>query len=71
MDGLKIGQTTAVINYIGRKAGTLGDTDKDFAMSQMLLAEGEDLYNLMQRYNPTINRKLGEAFKGTPEDYKS
>ena len=44
VDGITMSQTVAIISYIGRKAGMMGDTDKDFAMSQMLLAEAEDVY---------------------------
>jgi len=49
-----VGQTTAICNYIGRAAGTDGADVNDYTMSQMLMAEGEDLYNLMQKYQPTI-----------------
>merc|ERR1711966_515781 len=38
-------QSTAIVNIMARKAGIEGKTDKDFAISQMLIAEGEDLYN--------------------------
>jgi len=51
--GLVIGQATAICNYIGHVAGTAGKDAGEFAMSQMLLAEGEDLYVLMQKYQPT------------------
>merc|ERR1712113_850527 len=51
--GLVIGQTTAICNYIGRASGLEGKDDQEFAMSQMLVAEGEDLYALMQKYQPT------------------
>merc|ERR1712087_935323 len=30
-----------------------GKGDQEFAMSQMLVAEGEDLYAMMQKYQPT------------------
>jgi glutathione S-transferase len=52
-EGSVIGQSTAICNYIGHVAGTAGKDANEFAMSQMLLAEGEDLYNLMQKYQPT------------------
>eukprot|EP00930_Biecheleria_cincta_P038383 TRINITY_DN26374_c1_g3_i1.p1 TRINITY_DN26374_c1_g3~~TRINITY_DN26374_c1_g3_i1.p1 ORF type:complete len:231 (+),score=67.97 TRINITY_DN26374_c1_g3_i1:64-756(+) len=51
--GMVIGQTTAICNYIGRVSGLEGKDDEDFATSQMLIAAGEDLYNLMQKYQPT------------------
>jgi len=52
-EGMVIGQSIAICNYIGRVAGTEGANPAEFAMSQMLLAEGEDIYALMQKYQPT------------------
>ena len=49
----------------------LGESDKDFAMSQMLLGEGEDLYLLMEKYNPSFRQKLGDHLKGNVEDYNT
>ena len=40
-EGLTIGQSVAIANYIGRKGGMLGESDADFAVSQMCMAEGE------------------------------
>jgi len=51
--GLVIGQAAAICNYIGKVSGTEGKDAAEYAMSQMLLAEGEDLYNMMQKYQPT------------------
>eukprot|EP00959_Pyramimonas_sp_CCMP1952_P458392 9476540-Pyramimonas_sp.AAC.1 len=42
-EGLSIGQSVAIANYIGRKGDMLGKTDADFAISQMCMAEGESL----------------------------
>lgn len=71
-DGMQIAQTTAIVNYIAKIAGTEGADLKDFATSQMLIAEGEDLYSMMQKFLPTINAKLGSTpFKGGPADYTS
>ena len=47
-------QTVTICNYIGRAAGTECRDVNEYTMSQMLMAEGEDLYNLMQRYQPTV-----------------
>mmetsp|Transcript_22515 Transcript_22515/g.53099 ORF Transcript_22515/g.53099 Transcript_22515/m.53099 type:complete len:236 (-) Transcript_22515:34-741(-) len=55
-----ISQSIAIVNYIGKLAGTEGATPEDFAMSQTLLAEGEDLYAAMQKFQPTRSVKLGE-----------
>jgi glutathione S-transferase len=52
-----IGQSTAICSYIGHVAGTDGQDGNEYAMSQMLMAEGEDLYNLMQKFQPTIFAK--------------
>ena len=64
VDGITMSQTLAIMNVIGRKAAMMGDTDKDFAMSQMLLAETEDVYKAMQQGIPTIFNK-----EKTKEDY--
>merc|ERR1711972_548562 len=48
-----IGQAIAICNYIGKVGGLEGKDDKEYAVSQMLLAEGEDLYALLQKYQPT------------------
>merc|ERR1712070_458918 len=60
-EGMNIGQTIAIVNYVGKKAKTEGDTAADFCMSQTLLAEGEDLYAGMQKFVPTVFVKLGQA----------
>jgi hypothetical protein len=70
-----IGQTTAIINYIGKTAGTEGDTAESFATSQQLLAEGEDLYLLGTKSLPTVYKRLSDpasgiiTSKGTASDY--
>ncbi len=45
MDGVRMSQTTAIINHIAHRVGgeLEGATSAAFAVSQMLLAEGEDL----------------------------
>ena len=43
----------AIVNYIGKKAGTAGKDDAEFALSQMLLAEAEDLYAGLQKFCAT------------------
>jgi glutathione S-transferase len=40
----KLVQSQAQIHYVARKAGLSGDTDADFAMSCMLIAEFEDMF---------------------------
>merc|ERR1712050_533433 len=43
----------AICNYIGKVGGLEGKDDLEYAMSQMLVAEGEDIYALLQKYQPT------------------
>lgn len=61
IDGQNIGQSIAIVNYIGKRAGMEGQDSIEFAMSQALLAEGEDLYNALQKFQPTIYVNLGEV----------
>ena len=63
-EGVYIAQTTAIINFIGKTARTEGE-GHDFAVSQMLLAEAEDIYALMQKFVPTTFVKS----KGSVADY--
>jgi len=67
---LRVGQTTAVINVLGRMAtgeevdwSLEGLPGQPFVTSQMLLAYGEELYGLLQRHCPTIFVGLGEKGK--------
>eukprot|EP00438_Fugacium_kawagutii_P026418 Skav225683 [mRNA] locus=scaffold243:31919:37874:- [translate_table: standard] len=39
---LRISQCVAIVNYIGKISGTEGTSLEEFAVSQALLAEGED-----------------------------
>jgi glutathione S-transferase len=72
-DGNYIGQCTAIVNYVARKAGAdaglEGTSDREFAMSQMLMAEGEDLWNVLGKFNPTVMASL-EVKKVSQEDYE-
>jgi hypothetical protein len=51
-----IGQSTAIAFTIGRmgKIDGLEESMTDFSTSSMLMAEAEDLYNAMQKANPTL-----------------
>lgn len=52
---LMVGQTVAICQYIGRKCNMLGNnSDHDFAMCSMLLAETEDIYGATQKLCPTV-----------------
>lgn len=61
-DGITIGQSTAIADFIGHKAGMQGNGDRDFALCAMCLAEGEDLYSMLigaelARWKPQELRK--------------
>jgi glutathione S-transferase len=53
---IMIGQSLAIAAYIGRLAGLLGEEDADFAMSQMLLAQCEDMMSAMGKAFYTNNK---------------
>ena len=69
---LHIAQTTAIINYVGKVSGMEGENES-FALSQQLLAEGEDIYNLMVKFVPTLYKRLSgpgvSTTKGSRSDY--
>jgi hypothetical protein len=72
---LNIGQATAICNYIARiakrKSGLEGDNTAEFAMSQMLMAEGEDLWAGLGKNQTTIFAKeFGVGGKNTLEESK-
>ena len=74
--GLKFAQTTAIINYVGRLSGIEGATDEQYALSQMLIAEAEDIYLLMVKFLPTPYKRLSTedaitTSKGTRADFDS
>ena len=48
--GMVIGQSIAITNYIAKKGGIDGASDDEFALGQMLIAEGEDIYALCQKH---------------------
>lgn len=51
-----IGQTVAIVQYLAQQAGSAlqGADAREFAVSQMLIAEAEVTYELMQCHNPTV-----------------
>lgn len=48
---VKIAQSGAILRYAGGLAGTSGGSGKPFAVSEMLIAEAEDLFNMMGKAN--------------------
>jgi len=67
-EGDMIAQTTAIINYIGKIACTEG-RGRDYQVSQMLIAETEDIFALLQRAVPTIVAPLNQGIKGDKAGY--
>jgi hypothetical protein len=67
-EGDMVVQTTAIINYIGMIAGTAG-SGRDFAVSQMLIAEAEDVYAMLAKNVPTIVAPLNQGIKGDKAGY--
>ena len=59
-----VAQATAIASVIGKLANTDGGSDmNDYAMSNMLLAQGEDMYNALQKGQPTLYAKIGSGIK--------
>ncbi len=48
---LKIGQSLAIVRFLSRKAGLQGKTEADFALSEMLIQEFEDVYMGLAKSN--------------------
>jgi len=69
--GVAMAQSVAICNYIGKKAGSLGATDAEFALSQMLMQEAEDLYNLMQKFVATKFVPIDNEKKQGLEGFKN
>jgi len=67
-EGDMVAQTTAILNYIGMIAGTEG-SGRDYAVSQMLIAEAEDIYALTNKFVPTIVAPLNQGIKGDKAAY--
>lgn len=63
VEGMKIVQSSAIVNYVGRKAKMNGKTPGEFAMSQVLLAEAEDMYVEMFKFVPSTDLALGQQAK--------
>ena len=48
---VKLAQSHAILRYCARKAGLSGDTDAEFALSEMLIEESADLFTMMGKAN--------------------
>ena len=64
-EGMVLAQATALCSYIGKRAGTDGKDAREFAISSMLMAEGEDVFNGMLQAQPNC---VHPASKGTREE---
>ena len=62
-EGLVLGQSVAIANYLGRKGDLHGTNDTEFAISQMCMCEGEDIFGKLG--------KLELACWKSPEDRAS
>jgi len=63
---VKMGQSMAIARYMARKAGLQGDTDSDFAMSEQLIEEQNDLYVVLAKAQYATGDKT-EAWKNALE----
>lgn len=61
---LKVSQSLAIVRVLARRGGIAGDTDADFASSEMLIQEGEDIYLLVAKamYGPGYPASRPAAF---------
>ena len=58
VDGdVKVSQSGAISRYLARKANLLGNTDADYAISQMLVEEQVDLFNIIGKANSAENKE--------------
>jgi len=55
-NGFKMGQSLAIIRFLARKGGLQGSNDHEFAMSEQLIQEGEDIYGLLAKAQYAPNR---------------
>lgn len=53
---VKIAQSGAILRYAGSIAGTSGGSGKPFAVSEMLISESEDLFNMMGKANYSADK---------------
>jgi len=62
--GLKVSQSLAIARVLARAGGLSGATDADFALSEMLIQEGEDIYLALAKahYAPGFPASRPAAF---------
>lgn len=64
-----IGQCTAICQFIGFKGNTLGSTDRDYAISGMLLHQADEVYDAMYKDLPAIVDMVHSYDHKTKEAY--
>jgi len=64
-DGLTVGQSLAIVRFLARKAKLQGETDAEFAMSEQLIQEAEDIFGGLAKaqYQPDRTAAMDEFFK--------
>jgi len=67
---VRMGQSMAIARYAARKAGLQGDNDADVAMSEQLIEEQNDVYNLLAKaqYSAGDKEHKDAAFKNVIEN---
>jgi len=63
----KVGQSLAIVRVLARKANLQGETDAEFAMSEQLIQEGEDLFLAIAKAHYAADRTaaMDEFFSKT------
>jgi glutathione S-transferase len=57
VDGdIRFSQSQAILRYLARKGGLQGETDADFALSEMLIEESRDINALMDKAISSSNK---------------
>ena len=59
---IKFAQSAAILRYVAKQAGLAGDNDAEYALSEMLIEEANDLYNLLVKANYSENKS--KAYDG-------
>jgi len=64
---VKLAQSGAIARYLGRKFGLQGESDADFAHSEQLIEESQDIFTALVKanYSPNKAEAYTEAFATT------
>jgi len=58
---IKMGQSLAIARYIGRKGHLLGETDAEFAQSEQLIQQSDDIYAIINKAQAAKPRSEAHA----------